>query len=481
MERGTLRDLQIVDLAFTMIHPRVLNLSDPGTGKTPPSCAWMSWLWTAKQCRTVWVMPKSLLKKNREELLKFSEFDPQDVIIIDGTPKKRALQMRSGAVVFLMGFKRWATDWDEMLTLYPDIKAVAVDEIHMGYGGHDSFQTQELYAAMRHIPYFLAMTGTLINGRLSSAYPAIHIIEPRYYAGYQAFLYQHAVTDFYGKICGWKNHDKLAGVLQGHSVRHSFEEVFGKEAKITQIEEVEMSERQRAAYDEFEKTALLELDDAFLSASMPGVAAIRCRQILGHPDQIPHPSGLGTYDLMGKELTGKDERLLIHIEDHLNSGKPLVIFASLIPEMERIHSLCKKAGLKVGLINGKVSAKNRAQVDEDFRAGKLDGIVGSPMTASVGFNWGHCDHVIFASLDYMDSSYIQAYRRMIRGIRTTPLLITVLEYARSIERRIFQIVQSKSESAHLVDETYQKLELVKPKPTLAPAVKKGGVFSLRSI
>ena len=63
---------------------------------------------------------------------------------------------------------------------------------------------------------------------------------------------------------------------------------------------------------------------------------------MAHPDQIPHPSGLGTYDLMKGELTGKDERLLIHLTNHVNTGKPLVVFASLIPEMERIHTICRE-------------------------------------------------------------------------------------------------------------------------------------------
>jgi hypothetical protein len=460
IERGTLRDYQIDDLAFFINNPRSANLSDPGTGKTPTADAWMSYLWNDLGVRTYWVMPKSLLGKNRLELLKFSTFEEEDVIIVDGTPTQRFAQMSSDAKVFLMGFSRFRDDWDTLYGLHPDMGAVCVDEIHKGFGGHNSGQTQALYRAMRVMQYFQPMTGTLINGRLSSAFPTIHIICPDYYASYQSFIKQHAIEDWYGTIIGWKGHDKIRAILDTHCVRRSFESVYGKEAKEIQIELVPMSAKQRAAYDEFEKTAMLELEDEFLDGGMPGVAAIRCRQIMAHPERIPTPSGLFV-DLTDGEKTGKDERLELHLEDHLNTGKPFIIFASLVPEQERIVKLCEKMGLKVGMINGSVPTKKRIKIDEDFIAGKLQGVVGSGATADVGYNWGHVDHVIAVSIDYQDSSFIQGYRRAIRGKRETPLRITVLEYEKSIDQRIFVIVQRKSENANKVDDTYQKLELMR--------------------
>ena len=40
----------------------------------------------------------------------------------------------------------------------------------------------------RRDAWFVPMTGTLIDGRIEAAYPAIHAIEPRYYGNYQSFL-----------------------------------------------------------------------------------------------------------------------------------------------------------------------------------------------------------------------------------------------------------------------------------------------------
>lgn len=448
-----LRPDQIQDLAFYISNPRCFNLSDPGSGKTPPTCVYIEYLWTHENTKTFWAMPKSLLYKNKQELLRFTNLKEHEIVIIEGDAKKRLNQMASkSAKVWLMGFKRWADDWEKMMEMHPELNALIVDEWHMGgFKNPQSNRSQALFKAMRRLKYFLPLSGTLIAGRLDSCYTAIKIVEPRYYANHFSFMAQHALQDEYGTIIAWINHDKLGRIFLRHGIRKTFESVYGKEAKVIQKEVVPMDEKVRKAYKEFEEKALLELEDKFLDGMNPAVNAMRCRQIMGHP----HTMNL----LKPGELTGKDERLEILIEDHINSGTPVIIFASLKPEQQRIAELCTKWGMKVGLINSDVSPKKRGEIDEAFRNGNLNCIVGSPATAAVGFNWGHVDHVIFASIDYDNTNFVQAYRRCIRDKRNKPLLITVLEYEESIDQRIFSIVDKKSRDLSKVDQTYEKLSL----------------------
>lgn len=447
-----LRPYQVADLSFYIRSPKCGNLSDPGTGKTPSVVVWFQWLWEYQKVRSAWAMPLSLLKKNRLEILEFTNFKPEDVIIVAGTAAQRAKQMASDAKVFLMGFDCFSTNWRLLRGYHPDLNAVAVDELHMGYGGYEAKRTQNLCEAMREIEYFLAMTGTLINGRLSSAYPFISIVSPGSYSSYEAFLLEHAVTDGYGKIVAWTRPGKIAKILGKYCIRHSFEEIYGKEAKIIINEQCEMDPAQRRAYDEFSETALLELEESFLEGSLPGVHLIRCRQIMEHPQTFGAP--LDTI-----KLTGKEQRLLVHLENAKQSGKPLLIFSALVPQQERLVKICKDMGFRVGLINGGVSAKQRGVIDEQFQAGELDIVVASPATASVGFNWGHLDTVIFMSIDYMDSSFLQGYRRAMRGVRTSHLLIYVMEYENSVDQRIFKIVETKSALAHEVDDTQPTVKI----------------------
>ncbi|WP_419902165.1 helicase-related protein [Kiloniella sp.] len=448
-----LRDYQVEDLAFYIPNERVANLSDPGTGKTPSVCKLFQFVWEYLNGRSIWSMPKSLLGKNRDEILQFTDFQPEEVAILDGTPKQREKILTNKDIkVFLMGFKRFGDDWERILQFHPDIKLHAVDEIHLGFGGHNSQRTQSLYRSSRKIERFLPMTGTLINGRLDSAYPTLHIIEPRYYFSWQAFQNYHAYFDEWGAIIGWKNHDRLGRIIERHSIRRTFEEIFGEQEVVYEHRTCEMSPRQRKAYIEFEKEGLLELEEDFLDGSSAGVHAIRCRQIMANPEK---------FDLTKGEPTGKDEQLLIDIADHKNTGEPLLIFGVFDLELRRTVDLCRKMGLRTELINGTISAKKRAEIDVKFRQGKLDCVAASAETASVGYNWAHIDHTIFLSIDYKDSNFVQAVRRAIRGKRKRPLRVSIYQYARSMDQRIFQVVDAKSDSQNKVDGSYKKLNLSK--------------------
>jgi SNF2 family DNA or RNA helicase len=463
-EKGTLRPYQVKDLSHYIGHLKTANLSDPGTGKTPSVCVYQQFLWQYQGRKTVWAMPKSLLTKNRDEILQFTDFRPEQVIIVDGTPKQRAKQFTDPwGIVFLMGFSRFSDDWETLLTSHDDVTSFHIDEWHLGYSTNDSKRTKNMYIAARKMPIFLPMTGTLITGRLDAAYPAIKIIEPNYYPNHQVFMAQHGELNDFGQYCGWKNHNKLSEIFARHTIRRSFESIFSKQEIVYEFRPCQMDPKHDAAYREFEKEAILELEDSFLDGTLPGVHAIRCRQIMACPEVL----GIAT----SNPRTGKDEQVLIDIEDHKRTGEPFIIFAVFESEIERITELCIKAGLRVGTIYGKEQT-GRDIIDSQFRSGYLDVIVASAKTAGVGFNWGHVNHIAFASEDYQDDSFVQAVRRAIRGKRDKPLRVTIYEYLRTLEQRIMFIMDRKSREKHKVDPSYTILNLspgnrqqeVKPDP-----------------
>ena len=433
-----LRPYQAAQLAFHIKERRSLNLSDPGTGKTPTACLYIQYLVQVENASVAFVMPKSLLKKNYEELFNFTTLTEEQVAIVDGSPKKRdEIYKREGCKVFLMGFDCFAREWKK---LPKDFNGVIVDEFHMGFKSNDSQRTQSFYKSMVRATYFLGMTGTLIDGRLSSAYPAIRVINPGYYASYKAFLYQHAILDDYGNPIMWTNHDKIKRILGRHAVKTTFAEAYKDAPKpIVIAEKCEMDKKHYELYKEFEETALLELEDKYLTDSgSGGVHQMRCRQIIEAPESI----GIDKkFDL------GKDDMLRVHLEDAKNDGKPLLIFSCFVAEQERLKRICEEEyGFRVGLINGSVSGKKRAEIDSQFKKGELDIVIGSPETMAVGFNWEHVDTVIFVSIDYKDSNWRQGIQRADRGTRKYPLKVYRLYYGNcKVEARLWQIVKNKQE------------------------------------
>ncbi len=440
-----LRDYQIADLAFLMATPRGGLLHDPGGGKTPPVCVYIEWIYRTQKLPTVWVMPKSLFKKNRDELMRFTTLEPAQIAIMEGSHSLPLLEDKR-VVCFIISADLFRKIWNR----FPQPGAVVGDETHMFWTTNSSQRVQAWYQAMRHIPRYVAMTGTLIDGRLDSAYPTIHVIEPRYYGSHSGFLAQHALQDEYGKIVAWRNPEKLSAILGKYFIRRSFESIYGPEKKVIVTELCDMSPKQRQAYDEFESEALLELEDNFLSGEHGGVHALRCRQIMAHPE---------TFGLAKEELTGKDELLQVHLSTHKAKDTPFLIFATFVPEQERILRQVKAMGLSCALMNGNTPGKQRAKIDEDFCAGRTKVIVANPNVTAFGFNWGFLKHMHWASLNYKDSTFLQGIRRGIRGEREDNLLVTVAEYRDSIDQRIFQIIKAKSKLSASVDSSREVFDL----------------------
>lgn len=464
VDKPTLREDQVADLAFYIMHKKCGNLSDPGAGKTPSVVAYLWYLWTEHKVGSAWVMPKRLLDKNFREILRFTDFTEDDIVILDGTRKQVEKQLASGAKVFLMGFRRWALSWRQLPSY---VKAVPVDEFHKGFKSANSQTTLALFQAFDtgRMEYFLPMTGTLVSGKLSSAYPAIRIIEPRYYPSAEAFEWQHAIKDIDGKIIGWKNHEKLSAILGRHFIRRTFESIHGRQDPVIIPEVVKMSPRQRELYDEFHEKAVLDLERFFLDGTQPGMAFLRARQLMEHPNRFPDLSNPGQFiDVLPGELPGKLELLDIHLDDHENTGAPLIIYTSMIPQQMQIADVLQKRGVRYGVINGALSLKESDRIAKDFEEGRLDVMLSSEQCADVGFNWQfigdrELDHIIFMTMGYLDTTFLQAVQRAIRGKRGSPLRVSVFEYEDSIDQHVFGIVYKKSVDAHKVDATRPILQL----------------------
>lgn len=445
-----LRPKQIEHLAHYMKNPRTANLSDPATGKTASLNMWMYYLWAEKKTRSVFAMPGSLFTQNKASFFKFTHFKPEDIAIVIGTPEKRKKIMESDAKVFIVSFdffkpyndnkKRTSrpADFEYLKQVHPDVDCCVVDEFHMGYANFESMRTKWWINYVHKMFSVVMATGTEIDGKLSTVYPIIHIIEPRYYYNYRAFLNEHAIMDEYKRPMGWVKAHKVKAILEKHCVRATFEEVHGEEKVEVIVDVCDMSPPHRQFYKDFEETNSIELEKEFLDTQSGGEVILRARQILHHPETFEKKFELG-----------KDEKIKVHIAAAIAANKRLVIFSPFIPEQERLVKVAQKMGARAGLINGTVAVgAKRDKVSNQFINHELDVLVASPATVGVGFDWNFIDIMVFTTLDYKDSSFVQGYRRGVRGEREKPLIVYVLKYKSTmVEARTFKIIEEKMQLA----------------------------------
>lgn len=465
----TLRPKQIEALSFYMRNPRGANTSDPATGKTAPSNVWMYGLWDKYKCKSVFLMPTSLFKQNYKSFFKFTNFEADEVVLLRGTVKqRRALMANPRGKVFIASFDFFApkgkqldepSEYDE-LRKFHTIGAVFVDEWHRGFKSIASRRTQGLLFSLQWIPLLIPLTGTACDGHLDSVYPMIHAIEPRYYMNHQDFLNQHAIKDFHGsRVIGWKNVEKVKEILARHSIRHSFEEVYGKDETILEPQEFEMDPKHRALYDDYESTGLFDTEEGWKEAAHGGEMVIRLRQLCNCPEKLVEDLHVkAARDLV---LT-KDEGIATLLESAIQTNKQVLVFAAFKHEQRRIAEMVKDMGGRVAVLNGDVKqGAPREKIEEDFREKRLDFVVASPDLVEVGFDWPDIDIVIFYSMSYRDTSFIQGYRRGVRGKRVKPLLVYLLYYVKSVEEDVIHIVEGKMDIANQTDPTRTVFQLIK--------------------
>ena len=461
-----LRTDQLARLVHFIQNPKCMDLSDPGTGKTPPVCVNQFRRHLDHQMNTIWVMPKSLMSKNLDEICRFTPFTTEDAVIIDGLAAKRRKLLTQEKRVILMGpdaFRLHANAGE-----IPDAyRAIDVDEFHMCFAGKAYAQygfgnykmSARADAFLTHAPRMkemVLMSGTMINGRLDSAYPAIQAIEPGYYPmGLRDFMGHHAIYNIDGDFERWTNHDRISKIFGKHGIRFTFEQIFGHQEVVRELRWVEMSPKQRAIYDQFHEQAYLELEEFMINGTEPGVATIRARQIMEHPNHFPdlrYPDKQVYIDIVDGEVPAKTEVMQEEVTNARETGQPLIIFAAMVPQGRDFADRWGNWHM-----DGGVSQKDRALQDQGFR--EHGGVMNAtPAVSSVGWNWQmaggrEVETVCFASLSYYDTHFIQGYRRAIRGVRKKPLRVITTAYKDSIDEKIMQILRRKSLDANKVDPT----------------------------
>ena len=432
-----LRPYQAQHCAFHITHRASLNYSACATGKTY-TMAWLAeYYWKTEQCKTVLINPISLSVKNKDEIVRFTDFEEDEVQIVSGTPAKRAVQWKNTkAKVFIVGPDLFGKEWEQML---PDVKSILVDESHLAYSGHKSARTQAFYMAQKKANHITFFTATPIgSGKASSIYYAFCCCAPFVFGNFKRFMNYFAIYNSLGYIIGWRHMDVLGEQLKKFSVGISFKEAFKNAAEnIVSFETCDFGDSDiEEKYRSMEDDALMELDDRYVEANSGGVKLLRCRQLL----ECPEVFGLEP------KIRAKDELLKSHLQHILDgSEKQILVYSAFVAEQERIVRICSEMGLRAGLINGSVVGAARASVAKKFESGEFQVLVASPATMAIGFNFEFVSSVVFVSADYDNSAFHQACFRGNRGTRSTPLPIYILVVNCKVEKKFWKKVLSEKE------------------------------------
>lgn len=253
------------------------------------------------------------------------------------------------------------------------------------------------------VRYRWAMTGTPVANHPGDIWSILHTIDPAGFPRKSAFIDRYALVEFnaFGgmSIVGLNpaTRDEFLSLLDGRFRRMIKSLVLDQlPAKTRVVRHVEMSAKQKKAYDEVASEYVLTTesgDKLVMNGNLP--AATRLLQLASamcDVDKGETPDDVGSWKVTLTDPSSKIDELMNIIAD--NPEKPLAIAAEHRKLLELAAKRLSAAGIEYGMITGGVSGAQRDETVEAFQAGKLKYILFTYKAGGVGLNMTAADTLV---------------------------------------------------------------------------------------
>ena len=405
-------------VAFCKAQPspcRVLNTSDPGTGKTRASLE--VWATAEDKRRLLVSAPLSILRAAwLADIRKY--FPGTTVAIAHGTPKKRIAALKSIADIVLVNHDgvKWIED---------EIKAGRIDMSTFSHFIIDEFTAYKhrtsqrgaaAFAVCNSIPNVAMLGGTPNSNEITDIWYPAYCLDHGQRLGASFFKFRMQVADSKqvgpkAEMVKWVERigarEWIADRLRDITFRMTLEECQDMPEHNIYTRLVDMPEQVMKHYKEMEQFSTTEMDGQSITAVHAGSRAKKLLQIL---------SG-AVYNSAGeiqKVYTDRYEFVM----DLVQEREHCVIGFNWKHERDGLIEEAKKRGFTYEVIDGDTPPAKRNEITEDFEKGFYRIIIAHPQSAAHGFTWVRGTTTIWCSPTYNAEYYQQFNRRIYRAGQT---------------------------------------------------------------
>ena len=443
---------QIDSVNFMSTRPRVLDSSDPGSGKTRVQIE----LFTARRKRgggaALVIAPKSLLRSAWQD--DFQKFAPEMQTIV-APAEKREQAFAQVADVYITNTD--ATKWlsQQPASFFKRFDTLIIDELS-SFKHHTSQRSKALNKIKKHFSNRYGLTGTPNANSITDIWHQVFILDDGQRLGKSFYQFRNSVCQ--PKQVGpqpnmlqWE--DKPGAELAvGHLladmvVRHKFEECLDIPANHTYSVPYHMSPKQAKAYQQMEKNAIAMLDSGRIVSSV-NAAGVMTKLLQIASGATYSDEGTGSTPLQTKAMdalgyapidSGRYELVgdLVEQRDHS------VVFFNWAHQRDLLVKEFKKRGITYAVIDGSTSDKARKEAVDHFQAGFYRVLLAHPQSAAHGLTLTKGTATIWASPTYNLEHFLQGNRRIYRAGQTQKTETVMVLAPGTVEDKVFQKLQEK--------------------------------------
>ena len=492
---------QRAGVAFLSAAKRALLADEPGLGKSAQAIrALKSMKDSGEEVFPALVVCPNTLKKNWKR--EFDRWWPGvNIQIIKGTASQRKKQFESNADVYVINWEslrshsRLAPYGSVALTRCSacgghdesvsenrcevhqrelnkiDFKAVIADEIHRSKEPK-SKQTRALWSATGDADIRFALTGTPIANNVVDLWSILHWLSPKDWPSKTKWIERTIDTmlnAFGGMlVIGVKPHmqDEFYKTINPHMRRMLKAKVLPWLPEvINDRRDVEMSTKQKKAYEQMRDTMIAELEggDAVVAPSIL-TQTTRLNQFANSYATMDINEMTGEFKVTLAEPSCKVDALMNDISNGDFGDDSVAVCAVSRQLIELLSAAMTKAKIEHGLITGAQTEDERQKAIDDFQSGRIKWILFTAQAGGVGVTLTAARRLIMLQRPWSLVDYKQAIDRVHRIGSEIHDSIVITDYVTegTVEERVIQVLEIKADNfEQIVRDRDQLLSILK--------------------
>jgi SNF2 family DNA or RNA helicase len=352
-----------------------------------------------------------------------------------------------------------------------DFKAVIADEIHRSKDPK-SKQTRALWSATGDADIRFALTGTPVANNVLDMWTILHWISPEEWPSKTRWIDRMVDTmlNAFGgmMVLGVKSHmseEFYAGV--NPRMRRMLKQVVlpWLPEVIVDRRDVEMSAKQKKAYNDMRDLMIAELEDGeVLTAPSVLTQTLRLLQFASAYATIEIDDKTGEPRALLAEPSAKIDSLMDDISNRDFGADSVAVSAVSRQLIELLSARMTKAGIAHGLITGKQSGDERQRAVDDFQSGRIKWILFTAQAGGVGITLTAARRLIRLQRPWslVDDKQVNDRVHRIGSEIHDSIIITDYVTTDTVEERVRDVLEAKGESfEEIVRDKAQLLAMLK--------------------
>ena len=447
---------QLKTASFITLHPRCYVLSDPRTGKTGSLILAMDYLQRYAEVTGGFLIVTTVTTIDSVWIDSIEQTLPGARIVrVHGKGREHALETPADFYITNYDSIRISGKAFTKAVLEKRIGGIVIDELtHVGNSSSQRFKALDNIVNKLNLRYAVGVTGSPADNP-EAVYGMARMINRsrlpcRTKTGWLDLVtYQYGPEPFMRKPSP-NAASRIYETLQP-AIRFAKSSVIDLPPVVTQTRRCSMSAEQKKVHDDLKAEAVAILDSgATITAANGGVLFQKMMQMA---------QGFVTIDGMPVPLQHKQRTDTI-IDCINETSHKVVIFGVFVFSNHQLAEELKNAGFSVGIIDGGVSAKSRAELLHNFQyAPDPRVLICHPTTTAFGVELSAADTMIFNGPPMLGGFiYAQALERLSSAKQKAPKISVIRILSSPEEEKSFKSLDEGKELGQTVSTLFEELK-----------------------